>query len=45
MKNRQAPLLWTNILNMNFLRMISFTMDCYWGDQSELFEAHKKKCD
>lgn len=30
-KNSQAPLLWTNVLNMSFLKMLSFTMDCHWG--------------
>ena len=43
-KNQQAPLLWTNILNMNFLKMLSFTLDCYWGDQSALFASHAAKC-
>jgi hypothetical protein len=30
-KNSEAPLLWTNVLNMSFLKMLSFTMDCHWG--------------
>ena len=43
-KNTQAPLLWTNILNMNFLKMLSFTMDCHWGYNDHHFKAHHDKC-
>lgn len=43
-KNSQAPLLWTNILNMNFLKMLSFTMDCHWGFNEHHYLAHHNKC-
>lgn len=43
-KNSQAPLLWTNILNMNFLRMLSFTLDCHWGYSEKKLSDHREKC-
>lgn len=43
-KNSQAPLMWTNILNMNFLKMLSFTMDCHWGFNEHNYHAHHEKC-
>lgn len=42
--NSKAPLMWTNILNMNFLKMLSFTMDCHWGFSEHNYKAHHDKC-
>ena len=32
-ENHNAPILWTNMLNMTLLKLLSFTIDCHRGDE------------